>query len=186
MTASKVVSIFLRIGEGACAVIVLALLARFLYLVDQGNGDVHGRLIYAEVTAALSVAFSIIFLIPSTFSFYGFLMDFILFIMNIVAFGLLINLSGGCGSVWYYNYWGFYWGGFWRVGSPVFFGTPGCAQWRCTNAFLCIGALIWLLSAFLGLYVVMEKLPSRDGSSRFRLTKRSRDHDHMETAEVKG
>jgi hypothetical protein len=90
--ASKVISVLLRFGELACATIVLGLMSRFFYLVDLGDGPFQGRLIYAEVIAALSVFFSIVLMPPFTYSFYAFPLDFILFICNIVAFGLLADV----------------------------------------------------------------------------------------------
>ncbi|OCK82442.1 hypothetical protein K432DRAFT_391279 [Lepidopterella palustris CBS 459.81] len=159
--ASKVTSVILRVMELISAVIVAALLGRFLYLLNLANAGSSSRIIYTEVIAGISIAFSILLSIPAKYSFYAFPIDFALFICWIVAFGLLANLTGSnaCSSYWYWNTWGFYWGGYWRISPrPVvnasLIGSAGCAQWRCTLAWSFIGAFFWLISSLLGGYVI--------------------------------
>jgi hypothetical protein len=97
------------------------------------------------------------------YSFYAFPLDLIFFIMWMVAFGLLANLTAGatCTSNWYWNYWGYYWGRFWvvpgRLPSPGLVGRSGCAQWRTTLAFSFIGGCFWGISAIIGLYVITSR-----------------------------
>lgn len=92
-TASKVASVIFRLGALVCAVIVLAIISRFLYLVNLGNGTTNGKLVYAEVIAALSITIAILLMPPLTYSFYAFPLDLIMFICWIVAFGLLANVG---------------------------------------------------------------------------------------------
>ena len=91
-TASKITSVIFRIGELVCATIVLGIISRFLYLVDLGNGPTNGKVVYAEVIAALSIAFAILLMPPFPCSFYFFPLDLIMFICWMVAFGLLANV----------------------------------------------------------------------------------------------
>lgn len=91
-TSSKIASVIFRLGELVCAAIVLGIIGRFLYVVNLGNGSVNGKLVYAEVIAALSIAFAILLMPPLTYSFYFFPLDLIMFICWIVAFGLLANV----------------------------------------------------------------------------------------------
>lgn len=92
-TASKVISVVFRLGELVCSVIVTALLGRFLYFLNLGNGHANGRLVYAQVISCLGIVFSIILLPPIKYSFYAFPIDAILFVCWIVAFGLLADVS---------------------------------------------------------------------------------------------
>jgi hypothetical protein len=58
-----------------------------------------------------------------------------------------------CDGPWYYNYWGYYWGGFWRtpiiITGPWDIGWSGCSSLRAVLAFSFIAALCYLLSSFL-------------------------------------
>jgi len=91
-TPSKTASVISRLGALFCAGIVLGIISRFFRVVDLGNGPINGRLVYAEVIAAMSIAFAIILLPPLTYSFYFFPFDLIMFICWMVAFGLLANV----------------------------------------------------------------------------------------------
>jgi hypothetical protein len=163
-TGSKIVSVIFRLGELCSAIIVVALLGRFFYLINLTNASVNGRLIYAEVISALEIIFSILLIVPAKYSFYAFPIDIVFFICSIVAFGLLADLDGSCTSTWYYNYWGFYWGRFWRVPNVTVatIGSQGCRTWRTILAFLFIGAMSWMLNAILGAFVFTEIRAGRE------------------------
>ncbi|PVH91265.1 hypothetical protein DM02DRAFT_606690 [Periconia macrospinosa] len=157
-TGSKIVSVLFRLGELCSAIIVVALLGRSFYLINIANASANGRLVYAEVISALEIIFSVVLIIPAKYSFYAFPIDIIFFICSIVAFALLTDVSTGaglhsCTSAWYYNYWGFYWGRFWRVPrvtvTATTIGSAGCGTWRAILAFLFIGAMSWMLSGIL-------------------------------------
>jgi hypothetical protein len=90
--ASKVISVIFRVGELICAAIVAGILGRYLHLLDLADVGAGSRIIYSEVIAGLSIAFSIILMPPLMYSFVLFLLDFALFICWMVAFGLLANV----------------------------------------------------------------------------------------------
>ena len=92
-TATKVISVLLRIGECICAIIVIALLGRFFYILNLANASVDGRLVYSSVIAGISIFLSIILVVPMKYSFFAFPLDGIVFICWMVAFGLLANVS---------------------------------------------------------------------------------------------
>ena len=92
-TTSKVALVVFRLGELVCSVIVTALLGRFFYFLNLGNGHADGRLVYAQVISCLGIVFSIVLFPPLKYSFYAFPIDAILFICSIVAFGLLADVS---------------------------------------------------------------------------------------------
>jgi len=144
------------------SVILLGLLSSFLYIVGEANVYADSRLIYATVVASISAFFSIIFVLPFTYTFLAFPMDFILFIMALVAFCLLEVLTGvqTCNSVWYLNYWGFYWGGFWTrpnfiVTGPGDIDWAGCSSWRAVLAWTFILSMLFLISSILGGFVIV-------------------------------
>jgi len=167
-TGSKVFSVILRLAELCSSIIVVSLLGRFFYLWHLGpNGSLNGRLIYAQVITALEIIFSLILIFPSKYSFYAWPLDALFFIGSIVAFGLLAALNSSCNSFWYWNYWGYYWGRFWTVAPRVnitsnVVGHAGCGSWRTILAFLYMGAMAWMLSAILGIFVFIEMREGRE------------------------
>lgn len=93
-TGTKVVSVVLRCGEFCCAVIVVALLGRFFYLLHIPAGtSTDNRLIYAMVISSLEIVAAMLLVIPAKYSFYAWPLDAIFFILSIVAFGLLAGVS---------------------------------------------------------------------------------------------
>jgi energy-coupling factor transporter transmembrane protein EcfT len=153
--AHRAFSVILRLCELACAVIVLAILARFCYLITIARVSVNSRIVYAMVLAGITIVYTIIFGLPFHVLFMSFPMDLILFIMWIVSFALLANLAPRCDNDWFYNNWSYYWGRFYDVG-PI--GTvrtrgAGCGYWRASLAFNFLAAFAHLLSFILGIYV---------------------------------
>ncbi|KAL3608839.1 hypothetical protein FPOAC2_03850 [Fusarium poae] len=179
-SAHKIISVLLRLSEFASAVIVLGLLSRFCYYIGIAQASVDGRIIYAIVVACLGIIYSIFFCPPFRNMFLGFPFDFLLFVMWLIAYCLLqtvlcslvlfeedflliiyivrhVQKTGGstCSARWYYNYWGYYWGRFYRVGpiGTVSIDGAGCSQWRTVLAFSFIAWFLHLLSGILGVYV---------------------------------
>lgn len=96
---SKAALVILRIWELICSVIVLAILARFLYLVGDAGASRDGRIIYGVVVASISTFFSLFFILPFMYAFLAFPFDFALFVMWLVLFCLLMTVSGMDNSV---------------------------------------------------------------------------------------
>jgi hypothetical protein len=160
--ASKVFSVILRAGELACSLIVLGIAGHLLWQLGRANTYADARLILTIVVASVSTAVSVICMVPFTFSFFAFPLDFILFAMWLVTFILLEILTGvnTCDSYWYYSYWGYYWGGWWRtpfiVTGPWDIGWSGCSALRTVLAFSFIASMGFLCSSVLGVYVVVK------------------------------
>ncbi|KAI9864643.1 MAG: hypothetical protein M1813_003132 [Trichoglossum hirsutum] len=153
---SKIVSVVLRFVEFSSAIIVTSILGRYLHFLDAANVGAGSRIVYATVIGGLSIFFSLILILPFKYSFYAFPLDFALFICWMVAFGLLANLTSGrsCSSFWYWNSWGYYWGGYWRTVphnsiTAATVGSVGCGQWRSILAFSFLGGICWLANAFI-------------------------------------
>lgn len=188
---SQILSVSFRIGELICATIVVGILGRYLSILDEANANENSRLVYAVSIAAISMFFSIVFMPPLLYSFYGFPIDFALFICWMVAFGLLVDVSchgyfctntswydhisnsvlqltgsQWCESNWYWHNWGYYWGGWWRT-FPInqvtqsTVGTAYCSSWRTSIAFEFIGGWLWLGN---GLIVSLQTLQSTSSS----------------------
>jgi hypothetical protein len=153
-TAHKVISACLRVLEFCCSGIILGLLSRFFYLIDQLDGPNDSRLIFALSMAAISVFFAMVLVPPVKYSFYCFPIDFSIFVCWITCYALLQDLSGtsACSSSWFTSYWTVYWNGS-SVGSVIT--SPGCSQWRVVLGFSFIVAFVWLTSACLGLYACL-------------------------------
>ncbi len=90
--ASRFCHIILRTCELISSVIVLGLVARFIHLVAMAGGDNDSRLIYTIVLASISTIYSIFFILPLMYAFLAFAADFALFVMWMVAFGLLVGV----------------------------------------------------------------------------------------------
>ncbi|KAL2129465.1 hypothetical protein VTI74DRAFT_7786 [Chaetomium olivicolor] len=150
---SRVLSVFLRLGQLSCGAIVLGIIGHLFYYVDDASGvGPSGRLVYAAVIAGLTILAALIFIAPFAYSFWSFPLDFFLFAAWLVAFSLLETLTriSTCNSIWFRRYWGFYWGRWYRVASPgVDVRRTGCAAWRTVLAFSFIAMVLYLLSAFL-------------------------------------
>ncbi|KAJ4078466.1 hypothetical protein BFJ70_g16764 [Fusarium oxysporum] len=155
--AHKVISVILRLSELASAIIVLGILSRITYLVGLAEASVDGRIIYTIVVACLGIMYSIFFCPPFRSMFLGFPFDFLLFVMWLVAYCLLQTKTGSssCSARWYYDYWGYYWGRFYKVGpiGTVSINGAGCSSWRTVLAFSFIAWFLHLLSGILGVYV---------------------------------
>ncbi|KAH7111941.1 hypothetical protein B0J13DRAFT_270210 [Dactylonectria estremocensis] len=180
--AHKIASVILRFLEFCCAVIVLGLLSRFVYLVGIAGVHCDGRIIYAIVVASIGTAYSILLCAPFDALFLSFPFDFVLFVMWLVAYCLLQSRTGGhtCSANWYYNYWGYYWGRFWTVGpiGRVNISGAGCAQWRTVLAFSCIAWFLHLLSGILGIYVLENYIQVKDTVKSAKQQMRKMSHSY--------
>jgi len=156
------------------AAVVAGLVGEYLHKIDDANQNAGPRTVYAEALAGISLFFSIAYLPPLTYSFYGFFIDFSLFICWMVAFGLLEDLSGGagCDSYWYWNNWGYYWGGYYAIPNvhvtQSLVGRTACPKWRATLAFSFIGGIFWLITGCIGLYVCIERAEDKNPVNWYR------------------
>lgn len=92
-TAHKVISACLRVFEFCCAIIILGLLARFFYIVNQLDGPTDSRLTYALSISVISVLFTFILIPPLKYSFHFFPLDLALFVCWIVCYALLQDVG---------------------------------------------------------------------------------------------
>jgi len=159
---SKVVSIVLRVWEIICASVVTGIVSTYVHYVQDAHASTSSQTAYAVSTGAISIFFGVVLLPPLKYSFWAFALDFALFVMWMVVFGLFEGLTGSsaCNSVWYWNHWGWYWGNLYLynpVPTRAIVGTTGCAEWRTMLAFSFMGGWTWLISACLGVYVTMKR-----------------------------
>lgn len=92
-TGSKTASVFLRVFELISAAIVAGLVGEYLHYVSDAHAHAESRLVYTVSLAGISLIVCLVCMIPFNFAFYGFVLDFILFIMWMTSFGLLIDVS---------------------------------------------------------------------------------------------
>jgi len=157
----NIVSALLRCFEFACAIIVVVILGRFFYYLGDSNVHANGRLVYAMVVAGLSLIYSFFFCPPFNVLFMAFPFDFVLSVMWLIAFCLLITLSGTntCSSSWYYSYWGHWWNYYpytWNAPYAYRISGSACPLWRTILAFSFMAIIAHLLSGLLGIYVFQE------------------------------
>ena len=114
------------------------------HFIDQYHHNGHngpiGREIYTEVIATVTTFFSFIWLLPFTFNFLHYPLDFLFSVAWFAAFGALVNWihKVNCGGA-------FEWGG---LASGTY-----CGRWKAAEAFSFISACLWLASALLGVHV---------------------------------
>jgi hypothetical protein len=165
----NIISALLRCFEFACALIVVVILGRFFYYLGDSHVHANGRLVYTMVVGGISLLYSFCFCPPFNILFMAFPVDFVLSVMWLIAFCLIITLSGTntCTSSWFYNYWGHYWDYYervWRGYSYVRISGSACPLWRTILAFSFMAILAHLLSGLLGIYVYREHIkPEREG-----------------------
>ncbi|KFY16648.1 hypothetical protein V492_01176 [Pseudogymnoascus sp. VKM F-4246] len=175
---SRAASVLFRIMQLISAAIVAGLLGHYLSNLHQGGGANSRRVIYAIVIAGLSLLFSLLFMLPLKYQFYAFPLDLIMFILWMIAFGLLISLGGSrCNSSWYRNSWGWAWGKEYQNTQSRFgrFTGAGCSSWKATLAWSFIGGIFWLLSFLLGLYFLMKHRNRREVHEETPRVKRHED-----------
>ncbi|KAM5376424.1 hypothetical protein ACJZ2D_005478 [Fusarium nematophilum] len=164
--AHKIASVILRFLELSSAVIVLGILSRFAYLISIAEVHLDGEIVYAMVVAGIGIIYSIVLCPPFDSLFLSFPLDFVLFIMWIVAAALLQTRTKThtCSANWYYDYWGYYWGRYWTVGpvGRVTIDGAGCAQWRTVLAFSFISWFLHFTSGILGMYVFHNYIRFKD------------------------
>ncbi|KAF2255070.1 integral membrane protein [Trematosphaeria pertusa] len=146
MIVSRMVSLFLRFAQFVCSAIVLGLVAYFLHQRDKYGVGPLGRSIYTEIVAALSVIFSLIWMIPTTSSIINYATDLFFSAAWFAAFGALVDwyYDVNCGSIWH-------WGGI------RFRGGNYCSKWNAAQAFSFLAAIFWFASFLLGI-IVYHKL----------------------------
>ncbi|KAF2109212.1 integral membrane protein [Lophiotrema nucula] len=142
MIISRTVSIILRFGEFVSAAVVLGLAAHFLNQYDNYRVGPLGREVYTIIIAALSVIFSVVWLIPTTASMLHYPADLFLSAAWFAAFGVLVNWieKVNCGGI-------FSWG----IISVRH--NSYCGQWKAAEAFSFISACFWFASFLLGVFV---------------------------------
>ncbi|KFA56381.1 hypothetical protein S40293_05064 [Stachybotrys chartarum IBT 40293] len=171
-TTHKVISVLLRFGEFASSVIVLGLLSRISYRISDAHAHLDGRIVYTMVVAGMSIVYSVFFCPPFKSLFLSFPVDFILFVMWLIAYCLLQTVwsllllilsfkddrpltrfhasiqqrtaGRGCSARWYITYWGWYWDRY---------ENGGCGSWKTVLAFSFIAWVLHLASGVLGAYV---------------------------------
>lgn len=145
MILADLFSMILRLAELAFAAIVAGLTGDYLHSVSGSSSWAQGRFIYTEIVAGLSIILSIIWLFPFSGSFIHWPADLLISVCWFIAFGLIINwLDGACGNV-------FDWSGI------AINGNNACPEWKADIAFAFLSAILWLVSALLGLYWIHRK-----------------------------
>ncbi|KAA8647132.1 hypothetical protein EYZ11_012146 [Aspergillus tanneri] len=135
---SRLVSIVLRVAEIACGAVVAGIIGRDLTSYD---GDIwpQARWIYTEVVAGLSILLGLIWLIPFSSSFFTWPLDVIISFAWFAAFGILVDAIHklSCGSIWH-------WGGLTH--------NDNCSRRKAAEAFSFISAIVWMVSALVGIW----------------------------------
>jgi len=144
MLATDLVSLLLRVGELAFSATVAGLTGEYLHQRRGARASTHKRHIYTIVVAAISILFSLLFLLPFLASFAKWPVDLILFVLWIVAFALLADFNGdnSCGSIW-------------RWGNVT--QRNQCGKYKANMAFSFLAAIFFLVSAILGFWVMRKQ-----------------------------
>ena len=92
--ASKIVSVFLRVWEIICAAVVTGIVGYYVHYLHHAHVGTPSRISYAIAIGSISIFFGLVLLAPLRYSFWAFPLDFAIFVMWMVAFGLLVDASG--------------------------------------------------------------------------------------------
>lgn len=92
--ASKILSIVLRVWEIICASVVTGIVGIYLHYLDNAHVGTSSRMSYAIAVGSISIFFGLVLVAPLKYSYWAFPLDFAIFTMWMVAFGLLVDASG--------------------------------------------------------------------------------------------
>jgi hypothetical protein len=144
MIIARTLSLALRFAQFVCAAIVLGITAHFLHIY---NGDAtinkydipFDRLIYSIIISSVSLVLALIWMVPTTASIIHWVVDLLFAAAWFAIFGILQDWYDNellCGNGWH-----------WR------FFNGGCGQWSAAQAFAFLSAVLWLVSAILGVLI---------------------------------
>ncbi|KAJ5759940.1 hypothetical protein N7520_007096 [Penicillium odoratum] len=143
---SRLLSIPLRIAEIAFAAVVAGIIGHYLASFDSIDPWPQARWIYTEVISGLSILLGLIWLIPFSSGFFAWPFDVLISFAWFAAFGILVDAIKQlpCGSIW----------------SWSFRGDAVCARWKAAEAFSFLSAIVWLVSALIGIWFTFRKRDS--------------------------
>lgn len=161
MAIDRLIGTALRVGELAFAAVVAGLTGDYLHRTRGASDWSRKRFIYTEVVAVLSILISILWILPFAGAFVHWPIDVILFVLWIVAFGLLVDFIGPlkCGNI-------FHWGDITQTGI--------CQRWKANVAFSFLSAVFWLISALVGLWFISRHRRSQHAVAGDRIHGRKR------------
>ncbi|KAJ5966352.1 hypothetical protein N7481_013066 [Penicillium waksmanii] len=162
---SRLASIPLRIAEIAFAAVVAGIIGHYLHSFREIEPWPQGRWIYTEVVAGISILFGLLWLIPFSSGFFSWPLDVLISFAWFAAFGLLVNTINQlpCGGIWNWN--------FIRHRNDV------CGRWKAAEAFAFLSAIVWLVSALVGIWFTFRKRDSTEGTTTRRRWGRKRGAD---------
>ena len=91
--ASQITSVLFRSSELICAAVVVGILGDYLNHTSLAHVGTSNDIVYTVVIGGLSLFFALLMIFPWKYQFYAFILDFLMFIMWMVSFGLLRNVS---------------------------------------------------------------------------------------------
>jgi len=140
---ARIAALALRALELISGAIVAGLIGHELRRADKAGVRPAKRMIYAEVVAGLAILLSLLLLLPMTWAFSLWPLDFVMFILWIVAFGLLVDWlpNRSCSSGWNFNPWDDS-------------GANHCQQLKAALAFAFLSAIFWLASGALAAWTL--------------------------------
>ncbi|KAJ5709137.1 hypothetical protein N7493_010471 [Penicillium malachiteum] len=151
---SRLLSIPLRIAEIAFGAVVAGIIGHYLASYDSIEPWPEARWIYTEVIAGLSILLGLIWLIPFSSGFFSWPLDILISFAWFAAFGILVDAIKHlpCGSIWSWH----------------FRGSSVCGRWKAAEAFSFLSAIVWLVSALVGIWFTFRVRDSGAGSTRRR------------------
>ncbi|KAM0169696.1 hypothetical protein ACHAPF_009711 [Botrytis cinerea] len=91
MHGTDILALAFRIGQFAFSTIVVGLTSSHLHSARTEPSWSKKRFIYTDVVAALGLFVSLFFMLPFTWNFIHWPIDFLMFVMYMIAFGLLVD-----------------------------------------------------------------------------------------------
>ncbi|CEJ80247.1 hypothetical protein VHEMI00443 [[Torrubiella] hemipterigena] len=143
MAIDRIFSMILRGSELVFAAVIAGVNGQYLYR-SKASTLFLSRFIYTEVVAGISILLALIWLIPFSSTFTHWPVDILISVLWWASFGALVHFVGdNCGAV-------FDWGNVSPRGNL-------CGKFKTSIAFAFLSALIWLISAFVGIYWIRRR-----------------------------
>ncbi|KAJ5182799.1 hypothetical protein N7492_000415 [Penicillium capsulatum] len=153
---SRLISIPLRIAEIAFAAVVAGIVGHYLAKFSEIDPWPEARWIYTEVIAGLSILLGLLWLIPFSSSFFTWPLDVLLSLAWFAAFGLLVDTIHQIPRCNVFDWW-----------------FPGndrslCTRWKAAEAFSFLSAIVWLVSALVGIWFTFRSRKNNEEQPRRR------------------
>ncbi|KAK6517402.1 hypothetical protein TWF281_004059 [Arthrobotrys megalospora] len=147
----RIISLSLRISQLLSSIIVTGIVGHYLNTLKQYHiSNPNGRFVYTTIVSSASLVYSFGCLIFWKYTVFP--VDVGLFVMNLAAFGTVVNwiVRMGCGEAWDVGDVRF---GTWLSGRP----KDQCSRWAAVETFTFVSAVLFLVSGLIAVWKIWKQ-----------------------------